>query len=145
MNALFVRFSHGYAALPASRRYLLLGGWVVVLTLILVLIGRPLIDYGKDLRQWQRLAAQAQVLKPAGEFDNARWQALAGAYGVTLTGVEPRGDVWQLQGEVARADSLAHLMRSIEEQGARPLRWSLERRGAGLVFNLDVSRHGGQP
>lgn len=145
MNALMLRFSHAYAGLPPSRRYLLLGGWVVVLTLILVLIGRPLIDYGKSLRQWQLLAAQAQAIKPASEFDNERWQALAGARGVTLTGIEARGDVWQLRGEVAQADSLVQLMRSIQEQGARPLRWSLERSGAGLVFNLDVSRAGGQP
>lgn len=145
MNALMLRFSQAYVNLPASRRYLLLGGWVVVLTLILVLIGRPLIDYGKSLRQWQALAAQAQAIKTVSEFDSERWQALAGARGVTLTAIEPRGDVWQLRGEVAQADSLVQLMRTIQEQGARPLRWSLERSGAGLVFNLDVSRAGGQP
>lgn len=145
MNALMLRFSQAYVNLPASRRYLLLGGWVVVLTLILVLIGRPLVDYGKSLRQWQALAAQAQAIKTVSEFDSERWQALARARGVTLTAIEPRGDVWQLRGEVAHADSLVQLMRTIQEQGARPLRWSLERSGAGLVFNLDVSRAGGQP
>lgn len=145
MNALLQRFSHAYVSLPAPRRYGLLAGWVVVLTLLLVLSGRPLIDYVRSVHQWQALAQQAQALMPVAVPGEERWQALASARGVTLTGVERRGDVWLLRGEVARAEPLAQLMRSIQEQGARPLRWSLEQSTGGLVFQLDVGQGGRQP
>ncbi|MCO8166070.1 type II secretion system protein GspM [Pseudomonas sp. 21LCFQ010] len=145
MKDLLQRLTQGYAALPAPRRYLLLGGWVVVLTLVLVLLGRPLVDYVRSVQQWQALAGQARLLQRGDGLSNERWQALASARGVTLTAVEQRGEVWQVRGEVSRAEKLAQLMRGVQEQGARPLRWSLEQSGAGLVFNLDVSRSGAQP
>ncbi|MBX8532772.1 type II secretion system protein GspM [Pseudomonas cichorii] len=145
MNALIQRASNAFAALPPARRYALLAGWVVVLTLLLVLIGRPLLAWGKDLRQWPLLAQQAQALSPGPTFTAEYWQALAGARGLVLTRVEQRGDIWQLQGELSRAEPLAQLMRSIQEQGGRPLRWSLEQGHQSLVFSLDVGRAGRLP
>ncbi|GFM89846.1 hypothetical protein PSCICO_52450 [Pseudomonas cichorii] len=145
MNALIQRASNAFVALPPARRYMLLAGWVVVLTLLLVLIGRPLLAWGKDLRQWPALAQQAQTLSPGPAFSSEYWQALASARGLVLTRVEQRGDIWQLQGELTRAEPLTQLMRSIQEQGGRPLRWSLEQGHQGLVFSLDVGRAGRRP
>lgn len=134
-----------FAALPTARRYALLAGWVVVLTLLLVLIGRPLLALGKELRQWPMLAQQAQALAPGIVFTSEYWQSLASARGLVLTRVEPRGEIWQLQGELTRAESLAQLLSSIQAQGGRPLRWSLEQGYQSLVFSVDVGRTGGQP
>ncbi|RMQ43700.1 hypothetical protein ALQ04_02929 [Pseudomonas cichorii] len=145
MNGLFLRASSAFAALPPARRYALLAGWVMVLTLLLVLIGRPLLAWGKELRQWPLLAQQAQALSPGPAFSGEYWQALASARGLVLTRVEQRGDIWQLQGELTRAETLAQVLRSIQEQGGRPLRWSLEQGHQGLVFSLDVGRSEGHP
>lgn len=139
------RSTSAFAALPPGRRNLLLAGWVVVLTLILVLIGRPLLARGNELRQWPVLAQQARALAPGPAFTSGDWQALASARGLLLTRVEQRGEVWLLRGELSRADTMAQLMRSIQDQGGRPLRWSLERGHQGLVFSLDVGRTGGRP
>ncbi|MCV4288341.1 type II secretion system protein GspM [Pseudomonas capsici] len=145
MNALIQRASNAFAALPPARRYALLAGWVVILTLSLVLIGRPVLTWGKDLRQWPLLAQQARALSPGPAFTAEYWQALASARGVVLTRVEQRGDIWQLQGELSRAEPLTQLMHSIQERGGRPLRWSLEQGHQGLVFSLDVGRAGRLP
>ena len=145
MKAFIARSSLSFAALPASRRYTLLAGWVVVLTLLLDLIGRPLLALGKELRQWPMLAQQAQALAPGVTFTSEYWQALASARGLMLTRVEQRGDVWQLQGELTHAETLPQLLSSIQAQGGRPLRWSLEQGHQGLVFSVDVSRTGGRP
>lgn len=145
MKALIERSCNTFAALPASRRFALLAGWVVVLTLLLVLIGRPLLALAKELRQWPTLAQQAQTLTPGVIFTSDYWQALASARGLMLTRVEQRGEVWQLQGELSRAEGLPQLLSSIQAQGGRPLRWSLEQGHQGLVFSVDVSRTGGRP
>lgn len=139
------RATRAFAALPPARRNLLLAGWVVVLTLILVLIGRPLITWGNELRQWPVLAQQARALAPGPAFTSDYWQALASARGLLFTRVEQRGEVWLLQGELSRADTLSQLMRSIQDQGGRPLRWSLEQGHQGLIFSLDVGRTGARP
>lgn len=146
MTVFLQRAAHAFGALPATRRYLLLVGWVVVLTLLLVLIGRPVVALCKELRQWPGLAQQAQALSSTtATFSNEYWQAWASARNLLLTRVEQRGDVWQLQGELSDAYTLTQLMRSIQDQGARPLRWSLERGHQGLVFSLDVIHKGGRP
>ena len=145
MKAFIDRAFMAFSALPAARRYTLLAGWVVVLTLLLVLIGRPLLALSKELRQWPMLAQQARALTPGITFTSEYWQALASARGLVLTRVEPRGEVWQLQGELTRAEGLAQLLSSIQAQGGRPLRWSLEQGHQSLVFSLDVGRTGGQP
>ncbi|MFJ4142200.1 type II secretion system protein GspM [Pseudomonas sp. NPDC089734] len=145
MNEWIQRASSAFVTLPPARRYALLAGWVVILTLLLVLMGRPLLLWAKDLRQWPLLAQQAQALNTGATFSSEYWQALASARGLVLTRVEQRGDIWQLQGELARAETLTHVMRSIQEQGGRPLRWSLEQGHQGLVFNLDVGRAGRRP
>lgn len=145
MKALIERSCNTFAALPASRRFALLAGWVVVLTLLLVLIGRPLLALAKELRQWPTLAQQAQTLTPGVIFTSDYWQALASARGLMLTRVEQRGEVWQLQGELSHAAGLPQLLSSIQAQGGRPLRWSLEQGHQGLVFSVDVSRTGGRP
>lgn len=136
------RSARAFAALPAPRRYLLLAGWVLVLTLLLVLLGRPLLAVWKDGRQWQVLAQQAAGLKPATRFSSEHWQALASARGLVLTRVEQRGDIWLLQGELPSAEALGQLMNSVQEQGGQPLRWSLEQGRQGLVFSLDVGSGG---
>lgn len=145
MKAFIERSSIAFAALPAARRYTLLAGWVVVLTLLLVLAGRPVLALCKELRQWPLLAQQAQALTPGITFTSEYWQALASARGLLLTRVEQRGDIWQLQGELTRAETLPQLLGSIQAQGGRPLRWSLEQGHQGLVFSLDVSRTGVRP
>ena len=140
MTALLQRASIAINALPPGRRYALLAGWVVVLTLLLVLLGRPLVSVFKDVSQWPALARQAQTLTPGPIFSSEYWQALASARGVVLTKVEQRGDIWLLRGELPKAEPLAMLMRSIEEQGGRPVRWSLEQGHQSMIFSLDVSR-----
>lgn len=145
MKALIQRASFAIAALPLTRRVMLLAGWVVVLTLLLVLLGRPLVAAVKELGRWPVLALQAQMLSPGPVFSNDYWQAFASARGLVLTKVEQRGDIWQLRGELAQAERLAQLMRGIQEQGGRPLRWSLEQGHQALIFSLDVSRDGAQP
>lgn len=142
MSPWIQRSVSAFAALPAPRRYLLLAGWVVVLTLLLVLLGRPLLAVWKDGRQWQVLAQQAAGLNPGARFSSEQWQALASARGLVLTRVEQRGDIWLLQGELPGAEALGQLMNSVLEQGGRPLRWSLEQGRQGLVFSLDIGSGG---
>jgi type II secretion system protein M (XcpZ-type) len=145
MNALIQRSLQTVAALPPARRYLLLGGWVVVLTLLLVLLGRPLAEKVKQVSQWPGLARQAQTLGAGPAFSSDYWQALTSARGVVLTRVEQRGDIWLLRGELTGAQPLAQLMRSIQDQGGQPLRWSLEQGQQAMLFSLDVSAAGGRP
>lgn len=145
MKATLQRMSGAIAALPPARRMLLLVGWVVVLTLILVLMGRPLVTSIKQAAQWPGLARQAQSLTSGPAFSNEYWQALASARGLVLTVVEQRGDIWQLRGELASAEPMVQLIRSIQDQGGRPLRWSIEQGHQAMIFNLDVSSAGGHP
>lgn len=145
MKALIQRASSSFHGLPPTRRYLLLAGWMLVLTLLLVLLGRPLVAVVKDLSQWPAVARQAQSLSPGPVFSSDYWQALASTRGVVLTKVEQRGDIWLLRGEMPSAEPLAHLMRSIQEQGGRPLRWSLEQGHQAMIFSLDVSRGSTRP
>lgn len=145
MNTLIRRALSAVAALPPARRYALLAGWVVVLTLLLVLLGRPLVGVVKDMSQWPALARQAQMLSPGPALTSEYWQAVASARGLVLTRVEQRGDIWQLRGELSRAEPLAQLMRSVQEHGGRPLRWSLEQGHQAMIFSLDVSRGNTQP
>lgn len=145
MKAMIQRASVAFDALPPTRRYTLLAGWVIVLTLLLVLIGRPLVTLIKDISQWPALARQAQTLAPGPDFSQQYWQALASARGVVLTKVEQRGDIWLLRGELSAAEPLAQLMRSVQEQGGRPLRWSLEQGHQAMIFSLDVGRGGVRP
>ena len=145
MNALMQRASSAIHALPSARRYTLLAGWVVVLTLVLVLLGRPVVAAIKDISQWPELARQAQTLTPGPSFTQDYWQTLASARGVVLTTVEQRGDTWLLRGELTRAEPLAQLMLSIQEQGGRPLRWSLEQGHQAMLFSLDVGRGSARP
>lgn len=145
MKTLIQRASGAIAALPPARRYMLLAGWVLVLTLLLVLLGRPLVAAVKEVGQWPALARQAQALSPGPAFSSEYWQALASARGLVLTKVEQRGDIWQLRGELTQVEPLAQLLRSIQDQGGRPLRWSLEQGHQALIFSLDVSRDGVYP
>jgi type II secretion system protein M (XcpZ-type) len=145
MNRLTERALSAVAALPPARRYALLAGWVVVLTLLLVLLGRPLVAVVKDMSQWPALARQAQALSPRPAFTSEYWQSVASARGLVLTKVEQRGDIWQLRGELSRAEPLAQLMRSVQEHGGRPLRWSLEQGHQAMIFSLDVGRGNTQP
>jgi type II secretion system protein M (XcpZ-type) len=142
MNALIQRASVAIHALPPARRYTLLAGWVIVLTLVLVLLGRPVVATVKDVVRWPQLARQAQTLSPGPAFTAQFWQTLASARGVVLTRVEQRGDIWSLHGELGGAEPLAQLMRSVQEQGGRPLRWSLEQGHQAMIFSLDVGRGG---
>ena len=145
MNTLTQRASVAFHALPPARRHALLGGWVVVLTLVLVLIGRPLVAAVKEVAQWPQLARQAQSLSPGPIFTADHWQTLASARGIVLTKVEQRGDIWLLRGELTSAEPLAQLMRSIQEQGGRPIRWSLEQGHQAMIFSLDVGRGSTRP
>lgn len=145
MNALTQRASIAFQALPPVRRYLLLGGWVVVLTLVLVLLGRPVVAAIKEMSQWPQLARLAQTLSAGPVFTAEQWQTLASARGIVLTKAEQRGEIWLLRGEVTGAEALARLMRSIQEQGGTPMRWSLEQGHQAMLFSLDVGRGSAVP
>lgn len=145
MNALTQRASIAFQSLPPVRRYMLLGGWVIVLTLILVLIGRPVVAVVKEMSQWPQLARMAQGLNAGPAFTAEHWQTLASARGIVLTKVEQRGDIWLLRGEVTGAEPVARFMRSIQEQGGRPMRWSLEQGHQTMLFSLDVGRGSAGP
>ncbi|RRV06017.1 type II secretion system protein GspM [Pseudomonas sp. v388] len=138
MKALIHRASSAIHALPPTRRYALLAGWVLVLTLLLVVIGRPVVAAVKEISQWPALARQAQSLSPGPGFSTDYWQTLASARGLVLTKVEQRGDIWLLRGELTRAEPLAQLMRSVQGRGGRPLRWSVEQGHQAMIFSLDV-------
>lgn len=145
MKAMIQRASVAFDALPPARRYTLLAGWVIVLTLVFVLLGRPLVAAVKDVSQWPALARQAQALVPGPEFSQQYWQSLASARGLLLTKVEQRGDIWLLRGELSSPEPLTQLMRSVQDQGGRPLRWSLEQGHQAMIFSLDVGRGGARP
>lgn len=134
-----------FEELPPVRRYCLLAGGLLVLMLALVLLSRPLRAVWQDARQWQTLARQVQNLTPAVVFSNEQWQALAVTGQLVLTQVERQGDVWRVQGELPRPQALTQLMRTLQEQGGRPLRWSLKRGAQSYVFSLDVAGTTGSP
>lgn len=135
---------HAYLAhfnqLPLKRRYSLLAGWSTVVLLLLVLLTRPLLAAWQEARQWQALAQQAGALIPPAAFSNEQWQALAVSRQWVLTRVEQQGDRWQLQGELPGPQALQQLLRTVQEQGARPLQWSLEQGGGQrYAFSLEVA------
>jgi type II secretion system protein M (XcpZ-type) len=126
--------------LPPTRRYALLAGWSMVTLLLLVLVTRPLLAAWQEARQWQALAQQAGALVPPTAFTSEQWQALAVSRQWVLTRVEQQGDRWQLQGELPGPQALQQLLRTVQEQGGRPLQWSLDQGGAqGYAFSLEVA------
>ena len=140
MNARMHAYLAHFNQLPPKRRYSLLAGWSTVALLLLVLLTRPLLAAWQDARQWQALAQQAGALIPPAAFSNEQWQALAVSRQWVLTRVEQQGDRWQLQGELPGPQALQQLLRTVQEQGARPLQWSLEQAGGQrYAFSLEVA------
>ena len=140
MNARMQAYLTHFNQLPPKRRYSLLAGWSTVVLLLLVLLTRPLLAAWQDARQWQALAQQASALLPPAAFSNEQWQALAVSRQWVLTRVEQQGDRWQLQGELPGPQALQQLLRTVQEQGARPLQWSLEQGvGQRYAFSLEVA------
>lgn len=129
----------GFNQLPPLRRYGLLLGWSLVLLLLLVLLTRPLLTAWQEARQWQALAQQVAPLSARGGFSNEQWQALAASRQWVLTRVEQQGERWQLQGELPQPQALAQLLRTLQDQGGRPLQWSLQRSPQGYAFSLEVA------
>ncbi|MFC6340205.1 type II secretion system protein GspM [Pseudomonas sp. CCM 7891] len=139
MSARMLEYLASFKQLPPLRRYCLLAGWSMVLLLLLVLLTRPLLAAWQDARQWQVLAQQARTLMPPAGFTNEQWQALAASRQWVLTRVEQQGDRWQLQGELPGPQALQQLLRTVQEQGGRPLQWSLAQGGQGYAFSLEVA------
>lgn len=140
MNARMQAYLTHFNQLPPKRRYSLLAGWSTVALLLLVLLTRPLLAAWQEARQWQALAQQAGALIPPAAFSNEQWQALAVSRQWVLTRVEQQGDRWQLQGELPGPQALQQLLRTVQEQGARPLQWSLEQGGGQrYAFSLEVA------
>lgn len=139
MNARLLAYLAHFKQLPRMRRYCLLAGWSMVLLLLLVLMTRPLLAAWQDAREWQALAQQAHALAPPAVFSNEQWQALAASRQWVLTHVEQQGGRWHLQGELPGPEALQQLLRTVQEQGGRPLQWSLTQGGQGYAFSLDVA------
>ncbi|NMX32926.1 type II secretion system protein GspM [Pseudomonas sp. WS 5413] len=140
MKARMLEYLAHFNQLPPKRRYGLLTGWSTVGLLLLVLVTRPLLAAWQDARQWQALAQQAGALVPPAAFSNEQWQALAVSRQWVLTRVEQQGDRWQLQGELPGPQALQQLLRTVQEQGGRPVQWSLEQGGGqGYAFSLEVA------
>jgi len=104
-----------------------------------VLLARPLLAAWQAAQQWQALAQQARTLAPPAAFSNEHWQALAASRQWVLTRVERQGERWQLQGELPGPQALQQLLRTVQEQGGRPMQWSLTRGGQGYAFSLELS------
>jgi type II secretion system protein M (XcpZ-type) len=139
MKARMLGYLVHFNQLPPMRRYCLLAGWSMVLLLLLVLLTRPLLATWQDARQWQALAQQARTLALPATFSNEQWQALAASRQWVLTRVEQQDGHWQLQGELPEPQALQQLLRTVQEQGGRPMRWSLEQGGQGYAFSVDVA------
>ncbi|SUD31288.1 type II secretion pathway protein XcpZ [Pseudomonas fluorescens] len=140
MKARMQAYLAHFNQLPPKRRYGLLIGWSTVVLLLLVLLTRPLLAAWQDGRQWQALAQQASTLLAPAVFSNEQWQALAESRQWVLTHVEQQGDRWQLRGELPGPQALQQLLRTVQEQGGRPLQWSLEHGGGqGYAFSLQVA------
>ena len=140
MKARMQAYLTHFNQLPSKRRYGLLAAWSTVVLLLLVLLARPLLAAWQEARQWQALAQQAGALVPPAAFSNEQWQALAVSRQWVLTRVEQQGDRWQLQGELPGPQALQYLLRTVQEQGGRPLQWSLTQGiGQGYAFSLEVA------
>jgi len=140
MKARMQAYLTHFNQLPSKRRYGLLAGWSTVVLLLLVLLARPLLAAWQEARQWQALAQQAGAQVPPAAFSNEQWQALAVSRQWVLTRVEQQGDRWQLQGELPGPQALQYLLRTVQEQGGRPLQWSLTQGiGQGYAFSLEVA------
>lgn len=139
MSARMFEYLARYRQLPPLRRYALLAGWSLVLLLLLVLLTRPLLTAWQEARQWQALAQQAGRLTPATVWSSEQWQALAASRQWVLTRVEQQDGRWHLQGELPGPEALQQLLRTVQEQGGRPLQWGLEQGAKGYAFSLEVA------
>lgn len=139
MSARIQAYLDRFNQLPPRRRYCLLAGWSTVLLLVLVLLTRPLLAAWQETRQWQALAQQARTITPPTAFSSEQWQALAASRQWVFSRVERQGDRWHLRGELPEPQALQQLLRTVQEQGARPMQWSLEQGAGGYVFSLEVA------
>ncbi len=139
MSVRMLAYLDSFKQLAPARRYGVLVGWALVLLLLLVLLTRPLLAAWQEARQWQALAQQARTLAPRPVFSNEHWQALAASRQWVLTHVERQGERWQLQGELPGPQALQQLLRTVQEQGGRPMQWRLERGAQGYAFSLELA------
>ncbi|MFO2466520.1 type II secretion system protein GspM [Pseudomonas sp. 15FMM2] len=139
MKARMLEYLSNFNQLPPLRRYCVLAGWAIALLLLLVLLTRPLLAAWQDARQWQALAQQARTLPPPAIFTSEQWQALAASRQWVLTHVEQQAGRWQLQGELPGPEALRQLLRTVQDQGGRPMQWSLEQGAQGYAFSLEVA------
>ncbi|HKS12497.1 MAG TPA: type II secretion system protein GspM [Pseudomonas sp.] len=110
-----------------------------VIGLLLAILGlREGVAQWRELAQWKSLAETAAGLPGGPSMSLERLRQSAQARHVQLAGVDARGAVWQLHGQVADARALQQWLQALQGEGVRPLQWTLEQDTAGLRFDVQV-------
>ncbi|MDR2307270.1 MAG: type II secretion system protein GspM [Paucimonas sp.] len=112
--------------------------WGLVVALMLLLAVREGLGYWQVLGQWQALAQSTVQLDARPPLGLERLHQTAQARRIQLLDVQPEGQAWQVRGQVADAHDLQAWLQVLDEEGAQPLQWGLERTDQGLRFDARV-------
>lgn len=112
----------------------------IIVVLLALLAWREGQQRWQAFGQWQTLAQSALALRAEKTLTADDLQQAAQAREISIETLEPGSEEWLVRGQVKNERVLQDWLLQLEREGARPLRWGLQRGESALQFELALQR-----